>query len=474
MCAVWALVMGTLATDAVAFPLDHLATRDDIGLHKIPNAGTSRVLVIPSRIGVTEFPAGRLAELRQYYDPEGGPGTFRDYWLTVSNGAYDPIPTLAEPVLFDECPIPGKTLDDCELSLDDIGLIGDGSVAEVFGLVLSAVRDDQGIDLGQFDVNGATAGEPDGYFDAVVVDSDIYSGVAFPLAALGNQVVIDTTGSSGIELTCGLVAMIPPDLHEFAHLFGFVDLYGGPTMNGLMADLDATLAAFSRQQIGWSEVVDVDSSRTVDLEPVLDGGKILRFRTEPGKYVLVENRGGQYHDALESSPAGIYVYSVDELAFPNGPLGFLDAETPQGIYLPNNAAPYLNVNLPLSCDRFSVDTGASCGMAASGSERAMMHESGEDSGYDIRIERTDDDGTITLRISGGGGCATGGGGAGAATVLVMLLLLAVLRGRIGQLQPGGTDGTDAVAQDATRARPRSAAGRCARRLGMWPGADDRA
>jgi hypothetical protein len=429
-CAIAALTVCGWGTSAESFPLDHLATRDDIGLHKIPNAGTSHVLIIPTRVGQTTFNPARLDQLREFYDPQGGPGTFRDYWLTVSNGAYDPIPTLVDPIMFpDECPIPEKTLDDCELSLDDIGLLGSGAVGEVFTTLLERVRDEQPIDLSQFDVNSADAGTPDGYFDGVIIDTDLYSGVAFPLAALGNAVVIDTTGSSGVELTMGHIAMVPPDLHEFGHMFGFCDLYGGPTMNGLMADIDATLSAFSRQQIEWSEVVDVDSSRTVDLEPVLDGGKILRFSGGPGRYLLVENRGGQHHADLESSPAGIYVYSIDELAFPNGPLGFLDAETPQGIYLANFREPYLNVNLPLDCDRFSVDEAASCGMAASGATRAMVHQSGDDTGYDIRIDRTDDDGTVTLRISGGGGCAAGGTGGGAGAALLLLLLVGRLRSR---------------------------------------------
>src|SRR5262249_20285897 len=152
----------------------------------------------------------------------------------------------------------------------------------------------------QFDMNGAD-GKPDGYFDGVIVDTDIYGGIAFPLAVFGNQAtVMSKPGGGGMPITAGIVALVPPDLHEFGHTFGFVDLYGGPTVNCLMSDIHATLGAFSRQQIGWGDVKTMTGSMELDLKPVLDGGPILRFGEKP-RYILVENRAGASHAELDGS-----------------------------------------------------------------------------------------------------------------------------------------------------------------------------
>ena len=41
--------------------------------------------------------------------PAGPPGSFRDYWRTQSRGTFDPVPFLAEPLVFSECPLPDRT-----------------------------------------------------------------------------------------------------------------------------------------------------------------------------------------------------------------------------------------------------------------------------------------------------------------------------------------------------------------------------
>ena len=84
------LIFGSGATEqaAQAEPLDHFATTDDVGLNKVPHTGESHVLVVPHRSGKSEFPATRLADLQRIFNPAGGPGTFRDFWRTTSNGRY--------------------------------------------------------------------------------------------------------------------------------------------------------------------------------------------------------------------------------------------------------------------------------------------------------------------------------------------------------------------------------------------------
>ena len=391
---------------ADANPLDFLREREGIGLHKIPNSGTSHVLVIPSRINATAFPATRLAAMKKFYAKDGGPGTFREYWQIVSNGTYDPIPTLVDPVLYSTtCPIPGKPLNSCTFELTDIELIATGGARTTFEDILGRVRDEQGIDFGDFDVNGKD-GQPDGFIDAVIVDTNAYSGIAFPLAALENVVTLGATSAADPNtITIGIVALVEPDLHEYAHLFGFMDLYSGPTVNGLMADLrdsdgvpTAALSAFSRQQIGWGETVMADGAGEHTLKPVLDGGTMLRVGTDK-QYLLIENRGGDKHDTVEHVPKGINIYSVDESILPTVELGFLNI-TEQNIRLLNKKTPYVNINLPVECDLMETGTDNSCVLDEVGQTRALIHEAGMDTKLTLRVVSVESDGSIKIELIG--------------------------------------------------------------------------
>lgn len=385
------------ASTAHANPLDHLRTVNDIGLHKIPHAGTSHILVIPVRTGPDGISVNEVTQLRAVFATEGGPGTFRDYWRVVSGGRYDPIPTLVEPVLYrDRCPIPGRDLSNCEISLSDIGLLLTKGIQAAYEDILTRVRDEQQIDLAQFDVNGASGPGADGYFDGLIFDADIYTGVAFPVAILDNTVVMTPTpGGGGDPIIAGIIAMSPPARHEFAHLLGFMDLYGGPTVNGLMEDVDATLSAFSRQQIGWGTVTKIEGATELDLPPVLDGGAVLRIDTPPG-YLLIENRGGAQHAEYDSGAEGIYIYSVDESQLPTTPLGFLNVSNRE-LYLPNAEAPYLAVAMPVGCDVRDVG-GASACVVANGEPRALVHASGASTGLVLQAGLAAADGTIRIVI----------------------------------------------------------------------------
>jgi len=383
---------------AWGYALDHLATTDDIGLNKVPHEGVSHILVIPSRVGEDAYPADELAGLRAFYDPEGGPGTFRTWWKVVSNGRYDPVPTLVDPVLYtDHCPIPGRSLSDCRFTVNDISLLLGGDVRDMFEDLLGRVRDEQHLDLSDFDVNGADDSGPDGYFDGIIVHTDMYYGVGLPLAVFAGPAVVGATSEGDLRVVAaGNVALAPPEHHEFGHILGFIDLYGGPTVNGLMADVDATLSAYSRQQIGWSEVIDVTGSGSFDLAPVLDGGPILRFGEAP-RYVLVANRGGAHHQRLEYASAGLWTSSIDEEALPVGPLGFLDLAG-ETLYLPNAEPPYLNVHLPVDCDPLTANQEDSCAVDSPGRYLGLVHASGDHTGFAIEVESVAPDGTISLTI----------------------------------------------------------------------------
>ncbi len=447
-----ALALAAAPATVSAHALDHLRTKNDIGPNKVPHLGTSHILVVPTRVGVDEFPADRWEELERFFDPAGGPDTFRGYWLAVSGGRYDPIPMLARPVLYpDHCPLANKTVDDCEFDFTDLRGFSQRDLVALYRELLERVRDEQGVDLAHFDVNTAEGPGQDGWFDGVIVDSDIVDGVGIPLNAFGASVSVETTpgasrpapppppmpdaavadaavadaapdaalsdagavdaavadaappvdGAPPIAagtLRMGNVAMAPPNLHEFGHILGFIDLYNGPVVNDLMGPYidEVTLSAFSRLQIEWGEAIDVQGPGTWDLAPTMEGGSILRIGAAP-RYLLIEHRGGGQHAQWDRSPAGVYVYSVDEDTLPIRALGFLDLAAGD-LYFPNADAPYLNVNLPLGCDLFSLSPGRGCAAQVPDEERALVHASGQSWGLHLRVDGLQFDGKMRVSI----------------------------------------------------------------------------
>ncbi len=388
----------SVASAARGHALDHLRTTDDIGINKIPNKGTSHILVIPVHVGPGAFPADQLSELKTTFAGDGGAGTFREYWSVMSGDRYDPIPTLVEPIVYpDSCPIPSKTVETCKVTYEDTDVLLSGELKVAFADMLSRVRDEQNVDLGTFDVNGAD-GSADGYFDGVIIASNIADGVAPPLAALFNETIVASKpGGTGSEVSLGNVAMIPPVNHEFAHLFGFIDLYGGPQVNGLMEAIKASLNPFSRQQIGWVDVQQIDAPSEVELPPVLDSQKVLRIG-QPPRYLMIDNRDGPKHEQFDVCGRGVYVYSVDEEQLPTLALGFLDLQKGQ-LYLPNAAPPYLDVLMPTACSLLYASAENGCGLNEDGEERPLVHASGEQYGLSIRVMgEPAEDGTRTIKI----------------------------------------------------------------------------
>ncbi|MFZ9886860.1 MAG: hypothetical protein ACO3JL_05090, partial [Myxococcota bacterium] len=412
-----------LASPASAFAIDHLQDTSDVGRNKVPHRGTSHILVIPSLTGSGEFPAERWLALEEYFNPDGGVGTFRGYWRTTSRGLYDPIPTLVQPVLYpDECPLQGKALSNCRIYLEDSELLFSGAIREALQDLLARVRDEQGVDLAQFDINGIEEGVPDGWLDGVILSSDIFDGLGLPLAALSQEFFlpatplpygdeVDDAGTPGsLEVGVGVIAFIPPDTHEFGHNLGFMDLYEGPTITDVMGQPGSGLSAHSRLQIDWGTVVDVTAPGEFTLAPVLDGGEILRFGRAP-RYVLLENRSGFLHNQFDEDPSGVYLYSIDEGELPAGELGFLDLQ--QGaLYLPNRPDPrvgnltcfeecYLNVNLPVGCRRVGSADFDACVMQEPGQRRDVAHAELGSLGFTVELLSRELDGTVTLRIGSG-------------------------------------------------------------------------
>lgn len=444
-----ALLAALLAPGAAgAFAIDHLQDKTDIGMNKVPHKGTSHVLVIPSRVGTERFPQGRLDELREYFDPDGGPGTYRSYWQIQSHGTYDPIPFLVEPVLYpDTCPIPGKTMNNCKFEISDAQLLFSGAVRDALGSLVRRVRDEQEIDLSLYDINGLEDGVPDGWIDGIILDTDLFEGLGLPLGALNQEVFVGTApqplpvlpdggpdadggpladggdpegtldagaegdaGATGFEIGIGIVAFIPPDSHEFGHNLGFMDLYGGPVITGLMGRSYSGLSAHSRLQIGWGSAVDVTEPMEIELEPVLEGGSILRFGSAP-RYVLLENRAGFLHNQTEADYPGVYTYTIDENELPQGEVGFLDLQRGD-LYLPNRPEPrtgnldcvdrcYLNVNTPLNCRYAPASDFESCVMNGDGLRRDIEHATDGHLGFYVEQVSRALDGSVVLRIHEG-------------------------------------------------------------------------
>ena len=412
----FALLSGALltTTDAEAWPLDHLLDPSDIGQNKIPNKGQASILIIPVNVGPQPFPD--LTGLQAEYNPAGGPGTFREQWQIFSRGVYDPIPTLVDVVEYpDSCPMPaqfGYDVDNCEFDLTAYGdsqmvinFVVNGGIALTLQNILGRIRDEQNIDLNDFDVSGATEGTPDGYFDGVIVISDLTAGggsngrgVAPPLEELFNKTVVKALpGDMGNDLELGQVAFAPPPNHEFGHLFGFIDLYNGPTAAGLMGTVQAGgLSAFSRQQIGWGETTIIDGFTEVDLPPVLESGEILRVGASGGKYLLIENRGGPLHDMHEVISPGIYVYAVDESAITPGPLHFFDLVAGD-LHYPNGGPPFLSVATPLSCDVMTTRPNP-CAMTDVGEFRTLQHADGTTYDMALEIKSINPDNSVTLEF----------------------------------------------------------------------------
>jgi MYXO-CTERM domain-containing protein len=213
-----ALGLALAPAPAAAWAIDHLQDQSDIGKNKVPHSGTSRVLVIPSRVGGVITNA-RLQALREYFAEEGGPGTFRDYWKTMSQGAYDPIPFLAEPVYFDDCPLSNKTVATCRIVLEDIFLLSSGEVSTTIQQLVARVRDEQNVDLSQFDVNGVVEGQPDGWIDGLILSTDLFDGLGLPLAAFEQEACLYSAPQISVPVDAGVDA-------------GAVD--GGSTDSGAM------------------------------------------------------------------------------------------------------------------------------------------------------------------------------------------------------------------------------------------------
>lgn len=324
-----------LAAGARADFIDHFATKDDVGMLKMPHEGEVPVLVIPLIIDDLPFSQGSetsfLEEVATFFDPTTEGWAFTSYWETQSLGRYRPVATVAPIVRFASCPTIGG-YEDCAIPRG--GGITDGSLQtaaatlrgslffldEVFRCAVSGpgagvgCTEGGGVDLASFDVTGVTAGSPDGFVDGVIVVSNGgFPGITLPAKELSGNPLMSLLGALPSftygEQTISIVAVagrvdaphreVWVAVHEYGHSLGFADLYNerGTTtdmpytvMGGWYYDNAApSLDSFSRMAIGFAHVLQVPGSGSYRLLPVDRSGTVLKVGTGD-EFFMVELR----------------------------------------------------------------------------------------------------------------------------------------------------------------------------------------
>jgi M6 family metalloprotease-like protein/MYXO-CTERM domain-containing protein len=319
--------------------IDHFATRDDVGLYKVPSRGATRVLVIPVIVDDLPFEQGSeeafVDDIDAFYaDDDGnllGDGfTFTRYWEQASLGRFRPTATVAPPVRFPACP-PLGAYADCAIprgaGLPDgdvqgaIAVLGD-ALDFLNEIVLCATAGPSpertctvggGVDLADYDTSGPD-GAPDGFVDGVIVVSNAaFPGIALPVRDLSQSNLLRFFGPfpefsyDGVVVPSVAIAgrasrpqrQTWVSVHEFGHLLGFADLYnesGSTTdlpytlMGGWFYDTPASLLdAFSRVAIGWANVVQVAGPGTFTLPTAATSGVVLKVG-DGDEFFLVEHR----------------------------------------------------------------------------------------------------------------------------------------------------------------------------------------
>ncbi len=315
--------------------IDHFATTEDVGRAKVPAFGSARVLVLT--IEVDGFDPLDMEAIEAYFDPNAPAGqpSFTDYFKRMSQGAYEPVADVIEPIRFEGCPLPEDYFgfEDCFIPRNGGGGAEALDTLEVgLGLleeIIERVDEERGVDFSLYDTNGPD-GQPDGWIDGVLLLHNInFGGIALPVFFVRRDgpIIVDETQINIV----GIAESPNVALHEFGHLLGWADLYdeSGKTQGLQYSSMGSwgyetpppALDAFSRIAVGWAEpqVVKVGQSLTdVRLPPVADSGAILQLG-EGDEYFLVENRGAVSGDYIDAGidGRGLAVYHVNKARLPN-------------------------------------------------------------------------------------------------------------------------------------------------------------
>lgn len=335
--------------------------------HYFPHTGTPKALVILVDFTDTTFTLPNpKASFEQYLNGEGAPqnlgnredrnaGSVRDYFKTMSNGAYAPSFDVVGPYhLANELKYYGAGSDDMSRFIPDACKAADADV-----------------NFADYDADG------DGYVDLVYV---IYAGYSQSQAGNSTECIWPKSGtiSGGTydgkqvyrygvsnELIAYPAAFKTPRmaglglfLHEFSHTMGLPDLYATSGSTGYNKNnqgfeywslMDggeyvnngynpASYTAWEREVMGWfAPEMLTDTCSVVGLAPINDGGKAYKiFNGDTKEYVMLENVQDMGWNWSKTYGHGLIAYRVNyakdvvnALDRPNNTLG-----KPQVVLLP--------------------------------------------------------------------------------------------------------------------------------------------
>lgn len=310
--------------------IDHFADKTDIGRNKVPNTGTSRILVIPVNLNTSRLAKLDLELIRQFFVDEPERVNFPGYWRVNSLGKLKILADVALPVNYKTCPLDNSI----SCTPKRKGLLGLVNGLPLIKEVLHRAKKESGLDFTRYDINGINQ-KPDGYIDGVVILMNAgWFGVALPFGIVDEN---QTVTIDGVKINMVAIASGPRylgiSIHEYGHLLGFADLYDEykstyglqlSSMGNWKYDLRYTplLDPFSKMQIGWANVIEISGEREILMAPA-QSGTVYKMGSER-EFFLAENRqaNGPY-DRMVTSP-GISVYHVNMNRMPKaGNLDFI-------------------------------------------------------------------------------------------------------------------------------------------------------
>lgn len=318
---------------------------DGHDLRAVPTDGERHVLVIlvnfsDIRWSFSDNPGEDMKDMlnKPGFDKFHCTGSARDYFLTSSNGVYQPVFDVFGPV-----DLPNKS--EFYGGNTGAGTTG-GSDKNPWQMVIDAcnILDDQ-VDFSIYDTNGdglvdnvyvlyAGYGENEGApswtiwphsfnLSSVMANLPEYDGVKINRYACSNELTYRTIGDD--ELT---MAGIGTFCHEFSHVLGLPDLYAtsytGAYTPGEFSLMDhgsynnngrtpPVYSIYERYALEWQKPVDITSADDLRLLPMSDNGLAYRVTVDPSdpkEYFLFENR--QLKDWDQFLPHhGLLVWHID-------------------------------------------------------------------------------------------------------------------------------------------------------------------
>jgi M6 family metalloprotease-like protein len=319
---VWVLILSCVATLARADFMDHFVVREDVGPHKAPYVGDSKIVLIP--IEVAGFPPLDMAAIERFFAADEPTG-FVSFYETASVGRYHPQVGIAPKVSYATCPLPAASFPRCAVKRGDLNAFAAG-----MDMIRDVMKktDEAGFDFSSFDVNGRK-GVADGWLDGVMLLTNVpFGGIAFPFSYFNRGDNL-SGGNGGPLMVDGLKAghfaiagegKVLVMLHESGHLLGLSDLYDesrryeGLNLSWMGAwHYDANIPlpdAETRFRLRWAQWNQVQGRARVVIPPVEQTGDVYRLGVGD-EYFLIENRGpeGTFDRGLPER--GLAVFHVD-------------------------------------------------------------------------------------------------------------------------------------------------------------------